>query len=189
MTWTARGPSTSVCSTREPAGFFDPPGLLFFRAGAVRLLLEQAATSALIYLKVDDVRATIESLRADDVEIVTEPHVIFRHTDDSLGPAGTEEWMAFVKDSEGNTVGLVSHHKPRPHELISTEDGRHERLSVRSLGGRFWQNACRICCRAVPSHPVRLRSTEIIASAPHRVGWDHPERGRPVSLVATPLQE
>jgi methylmalonyl-CoA/ethylmalonyl-CoA epimerase len=84
----------------EPAGFFDPPGLLFFRAGAVRLLLEQAATSALIYLKVDDVRRTIEA-----------PHVIFRHTDDSLGPAGMEEWMAFVKDSEGNTVGLVSHHK------------------------------------------------------------------------------
>ena len=25
----------------EPTGFFDPPGLLFFQAGAVRLLLEQ----------------------------------------------------------------------------------------------------------------------------------------------------
>ena len=96
----------------EPTGFFDPPGLLFFQAGAVRLLLEQAATSVLIYLKVDDVRATIESLRADDVEIVAEPHVIFSHTDDSLGPAGMDEWMAFVKDSEGNTVGLISHHKP-----------------------------------------------------------------------------
>jgi methylmalonyl-CoA/ethylmalonyl-CoA epimerase len=96
----------------EPAGFFDPPGLLFFQAGAVRLLLEQGATSVLIYLKVDDVRATIESLRADSVEIVAEPHVIFSHTDDRLGPAGMDEWMAFVKDSEGNTVGLISHHKP-----------------------------------------------------------------------------
>ena len=96
----------------EPTGFFDPPGLLFFQAGAVRLLLEQGATSVLIYLKVDDVRATIESLRTDGVEIVAEPHVIFSHTDDSLGPAGMDEWMAFVKDSEGNTVGLISHHKP-----------------------------------------------------------------------------
>jgi methylmalonyl-CoA/ethylmalonyl-CoA epimerase len=96
----------------EPTGFFDPPGLLFFRAGAVRLLLEQGAASALIYLKVDDVRATIESLRADGVEIVAEPQVIFRHSDDSLGPAGLEEWMAFLKDSEGNTVGLISHHEP-----------------------------------------------------------------------------
>jgi methylmalonyl-CoA/ethylmalonyl-CoA epimerase len=96
----------------EPAGIFDPPGLLFFQAGQVRLLLEQAATSALIYFKVDDVRETLKSLRAEGVEIVAEPQVIFRHTDDSLGPAGTDEWMAFVKDSEGNTVGLVSHHKP-----------------------------------------------------------------------------
>ena len=100
----------------EPTGFFDPPGLLFFQAGAVRLLLEQGATSVLIYLKVDDVRATIESLRADGVEIVAEPRVIFSHTDDNLGPAGMDEWMAFVKDSEGNTVGLISHHKPETQE-------------------------------------------------------------------------
>jgi methylmalonyl-CoA/ethylmalonyl-CoA epimerase len=96
----------------QAAGFFDPPGLLFFQAGQVRLLLEQGATSALVYFKVDDVRETIESLRGDGVEIVAEPQVIFSHSDDSLGPAGTDEWMAFVKDSEGNTVGLVSHHKP-----------------------------------------------------------------------------
>ena len=95
----------------EPAGIFDPPGLLFFQAGRVRLLLEQAATSALIYFKVDDVRETLESLRSEGVEIVAEPRVIFSHSDDSLGPAGSDEWMAFVKDSEGNTVGLVSHHK------------------------------------------------------------------------------
>jgi len=103
----------------EPAGFFDPPGLLFFRAGAVRLLLEQAATSALIYLTVDDVHTTIQSLRADGVEIVAEPHLIFRHTDDRLGPAGMDEWMAFVNDSEGNTVGLVSHHRPETSSVIS----------------------------------------------------------------------
>jgi methylmalonyl-CoA/ethylmalonyl-CoA epimerase len=96
----------------EPAGLFDPPGLLFFQAGQVRLLLEQAATSALIYFKVDDVRTTLESLRTEGVEVVAEPQLIFSHSDDRLGPSGTDEWMAFVKDSEGNTVGLVSHHKP-----------------------------------------------------------------------------
>jgi methylmalonyl-CoA/ethylmalonyl-CoA epimerase len=99
---------------QEPRGLFDPPGLLFFQAGGVRLLLEQGAASSLVYLKVDDVRSTVEDLRADGVEIVSEPHVIFRHTDDSLGPAGTDEWMAFVKDSEGNTVGLVSHAQTAP---------------------------------------------------------------------------
>ena len=102
----------------EPAGFFDPPGLLFFRAGSVRLLLEQNAASALVYLQVDDLEATVETLRADGVEIVSEPHVIFTHADDRLGPAGTEEHMAFIRDSEGNPVGLVSHRPPgRPVAL------------------------------------------------------------------------
>ena len=103
----------------EPAGIFDPPGLLFFQAGQVRLLLEQGATSALIYFKVDDVRQTLESLRTEGVEIVAEPELIFSHSDDSLGPAGMDEWMAFVKDSEGNTVGLASHHEPE-HSLESS---------------------------------------------------------------------
>ncbi|CCH74392.1 Methylmalonyl-CoA epimerase (fragment) [Nostocoides australiense Ben110] len=39
---------------------------------------------------------------------VREPHPIFRHEDDVLGPAATTEWQAFVTDSEGNTLGLVS---------------------------------------------------------------------------------
>jgi methylmalonyl-CoA/ethylmalonyl-CoA epimerase len=95
-----------------PAARFDPPGLLFFNVGRSRLLLEAAATSALIYFQVDDVRARIEELRAQGIEIVDEPRVIFSHTDDSLGPTGTDEWMAFIRDSEGNTVGLVSH-EPR----------------------------------------------------------------------------
>jgi len=93
----------------EPTGVFDPPGLVFFQAGSARLLLEQGAPSALIYLKVDDLAQTVERLRADGVPIVSEPHVIFSHRDDQLGPAGTDEWMAFVTDSEGNTVGLVGH--------------------------------------------------------------------------------
>jgi methylmalonyl-CoA/ethylmalonyl-CoA epimerase len=88
---------------------FDPPGLLFFDLDGVRLLLDAAAPSALVYLAVGDVHATVEALRERGVEIVSEPHVIFTHDDDRLGPAGTDEWMAFVTDSEGNTVGLVSH--------------------------------------------------------------------------------
>jgi methylmalonyl-CoA/ethylmalonyl-CoA epimerase len=95
-----------------PAARFDPPGLLFFNVGRSRLLLEQGAASALVYLQVADVAARIEELRERGVVIVGEPHVIFTHTDDSLGPAGTDEWMAFIRDSEGNTVGLVSH-EPR----------------------------------------------------------------------------
>jgi methylmalonyl-CoA/ethylmalonyl-CoA epimerase len=94
-----------------PAGRFEP-GLLFFNVGRSRLLLEQAAASALVYFEVNDVHATLDRLRASGVEVVSEPRVIFSHADDTLGPAGNDEWMAFIRDSEGNTVGLVSY-EPR----------------------------------------------------------------------------
>ncbi|MBT2512791.1 VOC family protein [Arthrobacter sp. ISL-30] len=92
----------------EPLAVFDPPGLLFFDLGGVRLLLERGASSAVIYLSVPDVRESVETLRDAGIKIVAEPHVIFSHEDNRLGPAGTDEWMGFIEDSEGNTVGLVS---------------------------------------------------------------------------------
>jgi methylmalonyl-CoA/ethylmalonyl-CoA epimerase len=96
----------------EPVGFFDPPGLLFFRLSGVRLLLDREAPTALIYLRVADVAKAIERCRQDGIQVRAEPHVIFTHSDDALGPAGTQEWMAFIRDSEGNTLGLVSHALP-----------------------------------------------------------------------------
>ena len=91
----------------EPTGRFEPPGLLFFDLDGTRLLLDGNAPSSMLYLEVPDVRRTVEDLRGR-VEVVSEPHAIFSHEDDALGPAGTTEWQAFVHDSEGNMVGLVS---------------------------------------------------------------------------------
>ena len=93
----------------EPIGLFDPPGLLFFDLGGVRLLLEGAAPATTVYLEVSDLDAEVSRLRGAGVSIETGPHPIFTHEDDTLGPAGTEEWMAFVKDPGGNLVGLVEH--------------------------------------------------------------------------------
>lgn len=90
-----------------PVARYDPPGLVFFDLDGVRLLLELGAPSAMLYLQVSDIQAVIERLRTAGVPIVGEPHVIFTHPDDTLGPAGTAEWQAFITDSEGNTVGLV----------------------------------------------------------------------------------
>jgi len=91
----------------EPTGRFEPPGLLFFDLGGTRLLLEGNAPSSMLYLEVADVRRSVEELRGR-TEIVSEPHALFTHEDDALGPAGTTEWQAFVTDSEGNLLGLVS---------------------------------------------------------------------------------
>lgn len=91
------------------AATFEPPGLAFLVLGDTRLLLDRGAPSALLYFAVDDLDARVELLRASGVTIVTEPHTIFEHADATLGPAGTEERMAFLTDSEGNTVALVEH--------------------------------------------------------------------------------
>lgn len=96
-----------------PVATYDPPGLVFFDLDGVRLLLDRGAPSAYLYLRVTDIGATVERLRGAGVSIVTEPHVIFSHHDDTLGPAGTDEWQGFITDSEGNTIGLVEQRPAR----------------------------------------------------------------------------
>jgi methylmalonyl-CoA/ethylmalonyl-CoA epimerase len=91
---------------------FDPPGLAFLRLGGTRLMLDKNVPSSLIYFRVDDVKATADTLRTAGVVIDAEPHLIHRDDDGAFGPPGWEEWMAFFRDSEGNLVGLASRHPP-----------------------------------------------------------------------------
>lgn len=91
----------------EPVETYDPPGLVFFDLGGVRLLVERGAPSALVSLDVDDVDAAVARAVEAGGAPHTAPHVIFRHEDATLGPVGTDEWQAFVRDTEGNLVGLV----------------------------------------------------------------------------------
>ena len=101
----------TVLLETPPVARFDPPGLLFFDLDGVRLLLDRNAPTSLVYLWVDNVHRTLERM-AGMVDVVSPPHVIFTHEDDRLGPAGHQEWQAFIKDSEGNTVGLVAFQTP-----------------------------------------------------------------------------
>jgi methylmalonyl-CoA/ethylmalonyl-CoA epimerase len=89
-------------------GRFEPPGLAMLDLGdGVRLLLEGAASSATIYLAVDDLDATCERLSGQGVTIESMPHLVHRDTEGTFGPAGGEEWMAFLRDPAGNLVGLM----------------------------------------------------------------------------------
>lgn len=89
------------------AASYDPPGLVFFTLDGVRLLLDRALPSATVYLRVDSLDAAVARAVAAGGTEHTAAHHVFDHDDDTLGPAGHEEWHAFVTDSEGNTVGLV----------------------------------------------------------------------------------
>ena len=102
---------------------FEPPGLAFVRMGEVRLLLEKAAPAGLIYLRVPSVKTATDELRGAGVTIDTEPHLIHVDADGVFGEPGEEEWMAFIKDSEGNLVGLASRHAP----AVAEAAGKHGR--------------------------------------------------------------
>ncbi|HEY5552496.1 MAG TPA: VOC family protein [Opitutaceae bacterium] len=85
--------------------FQAPPGLAFFDAGGVRLMLSrpegEARGTSVLYFKVEDIDSAAASLKDRGVTITDEPHVIAKMDTYDL-------WMAFFRDSEGNMLGLMS---------------------------------------------------------------------------------
>lgn len=90
---------------------FQFPGLAFFDAGGVRLMLSRAENpdfdhpASTIYYKVDDIDAAYATLKAHDVRFIDAPHLIAQMPDHDL-------WMVFFKDSEDNTVALMCEKRP-----------------------------------------------------------------------------
>ena len=86
--------------------------LAFFDAAGVRLYLHRKddadwTPSSILYFLVDDIHATQAALSEANVHFTGAPHVIY--TDDTTG---TEEWMTFFEDGEGNTLALTSRVAP-----------------------------------------------------------------------------
>ena len=86
--------------------------LAFFDAGGVRLYLHRKdeadwRPSSVLYFTVDDIHATQNAMGEAGVKFSGAPHVIY--TDDATG---TEEWMTFFEDGEGNTLALMSRVSP-----------------------------------------------------------------------------
>ena len=82
--------------------------LAFFDMDGTRLYLravrdEDWTPSSILYFLVDDIHGAWEELGRRRVERKGAPHNIY--TDEA---AGTEEWMAFFEDGEGNTLALMS---------------------------------------------------------------------------------
>ena len=85
---------------------YDPPGLLFFDFGGVRLMLEKGAKPATLYFRVDDMDRAHDELVAKGITIDNPPHMIFNDTEGTFGPPA-EEWMAFFKDLDDNPIALM----------------------------------------------------------------------------------
>jgi predicted enzyme related to lactoylglutathione lyase len=82
--------------------------LAFFDAGGVRVYLRKVdekewRPSSILYFLVDDISAAHEELARRGVKFLGAPHLIYR--DDATG---SEEWMAFFEDPEGNTLGVMA---------------------------------------------------------------------------------
>ena len=60
---------------------------------------------SVVYFKVPDIQAAHAELRNQGVSFEGEPHLIARMPDHEL-------WMAFFRDSEGNTLALMSEVRP-----------------------------------------------------------------------------
>lgn len=85
---------------------FDAGTMAFFQCGGVRLMIgladEAVAIGGIIlYFRVTEIERVHAGLKSKGVEFVQPPHLVARMPDHEL-------WMAFLKDSEGNTLGLMS---------------------------------------------------------------------------------
>jgi methylmalonyl-CoA/ethylmalonyl-CoA epimerase len=89
----------------------EAPGLAFFDAGGVRLMLsipergEFDHPTSILYFRVADIQAAANELRARGVTFEEEPHRIARLPDHDL-------WIGAFRDSEGNMLALMSEVRP-----------------------------------------------------------------------------
>ena len=89
-----------------PLLFEAPPGLAFFDCGGVRLMLTTPQGEArdhhtsVIYYKVADIHAAMETLASRGVVPVREAQLVAKMPDHDL-------WMAFIRDPDENLIGIM----------------------------------------------------------------------------------
>ncbi len=86
---------------------FNPPGLLFFKFGETRLLLDQNGKPGLVYFRVEDIENKVALLKELGVQFESDVHAVFKDDEGLFGKAGDSEYMAFFKDPSENMLALV----------------------------------------------------------------------------------
>ena len=89
----------------------DFGNVALFDMGGVRLFLSHhedgsSSGNSILYFRVDDIDAAYNELSAREIEFRGAPHMIARM------PDGTEEWMAFFDDMDGQLLAIMSQVKP-----------------------------------------------------------------------------
>lgn len=86
---------------------FRAGDLSFFDCGGVRLMLSKPGKAefdhpgSILYFRVPDIQSAHRELSGRGAAFLGDPHLVARMPDHEL-------WMAFFRDSEGNTLALMS---------------------------------------------------------------------------------
>lgn len=106
----AKDTARAVAFYRDTLGLpllFETDGLAFFQCGETRLLVSKAEIQefdhpgSVLYFNVVDLEGKVADMKEQGAEFLDEPHIV--------GKMGsTEIWMAFFKDTEGNTLALMT---------------------------------------------------------------------------------
>ena len=91
---------------------FEASNLAFLNCGGTRIMLTTAESpestyNSILYYKTDDIHAACQVLKDRGVVFESEPRMIARMPDHEL-------WMAFLRDSEGNLLALMSEVREEP---------------------------------------------------------------------------
>ena len=84
--------------------FFDCDGTRLFLNASVAAPRPPSATA--LYFRVSEIESAYRALRARGVAFEDAPHLIHTH------PDGSQERMAFLRDPDGNLIGLMSVVRP-----------------------------------------------------------------------------
>jgi methylmalonyl-CoA/ethylmalonyl-CoA epimerase len=85
---------------------FDAGTMAFFQCGEIRFMIGSSDQSAprggtILYFKVQDIQGTHALLKEQGVEFEQAPHLVAKMP-------GHDLWMAFLKDPDGNILGIMS---------------------------------------------------------------------------------
>ena len=91
---------------------FEASNLAFLNCGGTRIMLSEAESrestyDSILYYKTADIHAACAALKDRGVLFESEPRMIARMPDHEL-------WMAFLRDSEGNLLALMSEVREEP---------------------------------------------------------------------------
>jgi methylmalonyl-CoA/ethylmalonyl-CoA epimerase len=85
---------------------FEAGSMAFFQCGKIRFAIgtspdKPSSGGTILYFRVADIQETYALLAAKGVEFIQKPHLVARMADHEL-------WIAFLRDPDGNPVGLMS---------------------------------------------------------------------------------